>query len=177
MAIWKARAAEVDLGSTSAQRIISGELLTKIDCWVNEVKANYLNRSFEDKYSIRAAASYDRMMARDIVPQDIYTKVHVYKLDDIIRTWHTNKKKGLRMEVVVTLIETPLPVLEYTSPNITLPASTQLSAHLLNILDPGASNIPKKKGNISATVAQRLALPKSILVEVLLDNLAPLVAF
>lgn len=97
------------------------------------------------------------MMARDIVPQDIYTKVHVYELDDIMRTWHTNKKKGLRMEAVVTLTETPPPAPEYTSPytsSVTLPASTQMSAHLLNILDPGASNTPKKKkGNISATVA------------------------
>jgi len=53
-----------------------------------------------------------------------------------------------------------------------------MSAHLLNILNLGASNIPKKKkGNISITIAQRLALPKSILVEVLLGNLAPLIAF
>jgi hypothetical protein len=120
------------------------------------------------------------MMARDIVPQDIYTKVHVYELDKIIRTWHTNKKKGLRMEVVVTLTETPPPAPEYASPytsGIALPGSTQMSAHLLNILNLGASNTPKKKGNISATVAQRLALPESILVEVLLGNLAPLVAF
>ena len=151
MAIWKARAAEVDLGSTSAQRIVGGELLTKIDSWVNEVKANHPNRSFEDKYSIRAAASYDRMIARDIIPQDIYTKVHVYELDEIMRTWHTNKKKGLRMEVVITLTETPPPAPEYSS--VTLPASTQISAHLLNILDLGVSNTPKKKGNISATVA------------------------
>ena len=93
MAIQKARVAEVDLTSISAQRIIGGELLTKIDCWVNEVKANHPNRSFKDKYSIKAAASYNRIMARDIVPQDIYTKVHVYELNDIIRTQHTNKKK------------------------------------------------------------------------------------
>ena len=52
-----------------------------------------------------------------------------------------------------------------------------MSAHLLNILNQGISNTPKKKGNISATIAQRLALPKSILAEVLLGNLAPLVAF
>jgi len=120
-------------------------------------------------------------MACDIVLQDIYTKVHVYELNDIIRTWHINKKKGLCMEVVVILTKTPLPALEYTSPytsSITLPASTQISAYLLNILNLGASNTPKKKkGNISATVAQYLALPKSILVEVLLGNLAPLVAF
>jgi len=180
MAIWKARVAEADLASTSAQRIVGGELLTKIDCWINKVKANHLNRSFEDKYSIRAAASYNYIMACDIVPQDIYTKVHVYELDEIIRTWHTNKKKGLRIEVVVTLTKTPPPALEYASPytsGIALPGSTQMSAYLLNILNQGASNIPKKKGNISATVAQRLALPESILAEVLSGNLAPLVAF
>ena len=67
MAIWKARVAEVDLTLTSAQRIISRELLTKIDCWVNKVKANYPNRSFKDKYSIRAAASYNCIIARDII--------------------------------------------------------------------------------------------------------------
>jgi len=95
-------------------------------------------------------------MACDIVPQDIYTKVHVYKLDEIMRTWHINKKKGLRMEVVVTLTETSPPALEYASPytsSIALLGSTQMSAHLLNILNLGISNIPKKKGNISATVA------------------------
>src|ERR1700722_4161306 len=116
MAIWKACVAEVDLALTSAQRIIGGERLTKIDCWVKEVKANHLSRSFKDKYSIRAAASYNCIMARDIIPQDIYTKVYVYKLNNIIRTWHINKKKGLRMEVVVILTKTPPPTLEYTSP-------------------------------------------------------------
>ena len=157
MAIWKARVAEVDLTLTSAQRIISRELLTKINCQVNKVKANYLNRSFKDKYSIRAAASYNYIIARDIIPQDIYTKVHICELNNIIRTQHTNKKKGLRIEVVVTLTKTPPPAPEYTSPytsSITLPASTQISAYLLNILDLGVSNTPKKKkGNISATVA------------------------
>jgi len=138
MAIWKARVAEADLASTSAQRIVSGELLTKIDCWINEVKANYPNRFFEDKYSIRAAASYNYIMARNIVPQDIYTKVHVYELNKIIRTWHTNKKKELRMEVVVILTKTPPPAPEYASPytsGIALLGSTQISAHLLNILN------------------------------------------
>ena len=85
------------------------------------------------------------------------------------------------MEVVIILTKTPPPTPEYTSlytSSITLPASTQISIYLLNILNLGASNIPKKKkGNISTTIAQRLALPKSILVEVLLGNLAPLVAF
>ena len=68
------------------QYIIGKELLTKINCWVNEVKANYLNRSFEDKYSIKTATFYNYIMAYNIVLQDIYTKVYVYKLDDIIKT-------------------------------------------------------------------------------------------
>jgi hypothetical protein len=51
------------------------------------------------------------------------------------------------------LIKTPLPVLKYTSLSIALLASTQLSIYLLNILNLGASNTPKKKGNINATVA------------------------
>ena len=60
------------------------------------------------------------------------------------------------MEVVVILTKTPPPTLEYASPytfSIALPGSTQMSAHLLNILNQGISNTPKKKGNISATVA------------------------
>ena len=87
-------------------------------------------------------------MAYDIIPQDIYTKVHVYKLNNIIRTWHINKKKGLRIEAVITLTKTPLPALKYTSPytsSIILPASMQISAYLLNILDLGISNIPKEE--------------------------------
>ena|SRR6266568_3836295 len=40
MAIWKACVGEVDIASTSAQRIIGGEFLRKIDSWINEVKAN-----------------------------------------------------------------------------------------------------------------------------------------
>ena len=138
MAIWKARVAEADLTLTSAQYIIGGELLTKIDYQINKVKANHLNRSFEDKYSIRAAASYNCIIARDIVPQDIYTKVHVYKLNEIIRTWYINKKKGLRIEVVVILTKTPLPTPEYASPytsGIALLGSTQISIYLLNILN------------------------------------------
>ena len=48
----------------------------------------------------------------------------------------------------------------------------------MNILEARAiSSTPKKKGNISTTIAQQLALPKNILVEVLLGNLAPLIAF
>jgi hypothetical protein len=38
--IWKARVGEVDIASTSTQRIISGEFLRKVDSWINEVKAN-----------------------------------------------------------------------------------------------------------------------------------------
>ena len=56
------------------------------------------------------------------------------------------------MEVVVILIETPPPVLEYTSPGITLLASTQLSMYLLNILNLGASNTLKKKSNINTPI-------------------------
>ncbi len=48
-------------------------------------------------------------MARDIVPQDIYTIKHVYDLNEIIRIWHTNGRKGLRVKVVVILTEKPIP--------------------------------------------------------------------
>jgi hypothetical protein len=115
-----------------------------------------------------------------MVPQDIYTIKHVYDLNEIIRTWHADGKKGLRVEVVVTLTEKPVleTTLTYASPYSLGVKSLQrvllASILLLNILK---ASIPKKKGNISATVAQRLALPKNILVEVLLGNLAPLVAF
>ena len=109
MAIWKARVGEEDLASTSAQRIVGGELLSKIGSWINEVKTNVVGRSFEDKYSIRATASYDRIMARDMVPQDIHSTRHVYDLYQIIRTWHAEGRKGLRIEVVVTLTEKPIP--------------------------------------------------------------------
>jgi hypothetical protein len=47
----------------------------------------------------------------------------------------------------------PLLIPEYTSFSIILLASTQLSVYLLNIFNLGASNTPKKKGNISTTVA------------------------
>jgi hypothetical protein len=68
MAIWKARVGEEDLTFTSAQRIVSRELLNKISSWINKVRANMVGRSFKDKYSIRAIASYNRIMARDMVP-------------------------------------------------------------------------------------------------------------
>jgi hypothetical protein len=159
IAIWKACVGEVDIASTSAQHIVSGEFLKKVDSWINEVKANQADRSFEDKYSIRAIASYNRIVARDIVPQDIYTIKHVYNLNKIIRTWYVDSRKGLRVEVVVTLIKKPIPETTsiYASPyslgvellQRVLPAS----ALLLNILKARAiSGTPKKKGNISATV-------------------------
>jgi hypothetical protein len=118
MAIWKARVGEEDLASTSAQRIVGRELLNKIGSWINEVRANVAGRSFKDKYSIRATASYDRIMARDIVPQDIHSTRHVYNLYQIIRTWHIEGRKGLRVEVVVTLTKKPIPetTLPYASP-------------------------------------------------------------
>jgi len=57
-------------------------------------------------------------MARDMVPQDIYTIKHVYNLNEIIRTWHVDSRKGLRVEVVVILTKKPIPetILVYTSP-------------------------------------------------------------
>ena len=141
-------------------------------------------RSFEDKYSIRATASYDRIMARDMVPQDIHSTRHVYDLYKIIRTWHVEGRKGLRVEAVVILTEKPIPetTLTYASPYTlgveALQRALPASALLLNILEAGAtSSTPKKKGRLSATVAQRLSLPDDILSEVLIGNLAPLVAF
>jgi len=99
-------------------------------------------------------------VARDIVPQDIYTIKHVYNLDEIIRTWHIDSRKGLRVEVVVTLTEKPIPetTLAYASPYSLGVKSLQrvlpVSTLLLNILEAGAtSSIPKKKGGVSATVA------------------------
>ena len=68
MAIQKACVGEVNIASTSAQRIINREFLKKIDSQINEVKANQVDRSFEEKYSIRATVSYDCIVARDIVP-------------------------------------------------------------------------------------------------------------
>jgi len=68
MAIWKAWVGEEDLTSTSTQRIVGGELLSKISSWIDEVKANMVGRSFKDKYSIRVIASYNRIIARDMIP-------------------------------------------------------------------------------------------------------------
>ena len=118
MAIWKACIGEVDIASTSAQCIIGGEFLKKVDSQINEVKANQVGRSFKDKYLIRAIASYDYMVARDIVPQDIYTIKHIYDLNKIIRIQYTDGRKGLRVEVVVILTKKPIleTTLVYTSP-------------------------------------------------------------
>ena len=57
-------------------------------------------------------------MARDIVPQDIYTIKHVYDLNEIIRIWHVNGKKGLCVKVVIILTKKPIPetTLIYTFP-------------------------------------------------------------
>ena len=68
IAIQKARVGEVDIASASTQHIISREFLRKVDSWINKVKANQVDRSFKDKYSIRVIASYNRIVARDIVP-------------------------------------------------------------------------------------------------------------
>jgi len=77
-----------------------------------------VGRSFKNKYSIRATASYNRIIARDMVPQDIHSTRHVYNLFQIIRTWHTEGRKGLRVEVIVTLTKKPIPetTLIYASP-------------------------------------------------------------
>jgi len=40
IAIWKACIEEVDITSASAQCIISGEFLRKVNSWINKVKAN-----------------------------------------------------------------------------------------------------------------------------------------
>jgi len=53
-----------------------------------------------------------------MVPQDIYTIKHVYDLNKIIRTWYIDSRKGLRVEVVVTLTKKPIleTTLAYASP-------------------------------------------------------------
>jgi len=53
-----------------------------------------------------------------MVPQDIYSTRHIYNLYKIIRTWHVEGRKGLRIEVVVTLTKKPVPetILTYASP-------------------------------------------------------------
>jgi len=86
--------------------------------------------------------------------------------------------------VVVILTKKPIPetILIYASPYTlsvkALQRALLASTLLLNILKAGAtSSTPKKKGRLSATVAQRLSLPNDILLEVLTGNLAPLVAF
>ena len=145
-AIWKARVGEEDLASTSAQRIVGGELLNSINSWIDEVKVNIAGKSFEDKYSIKAIASYDRITARDMVPQDIHSNRHIYNLYEILRTWHAEGRKGLRVEVVVTLTEKPVPetALTQDSPYAlsaetlqrALPANTLLSS----ILEAGATS-------------------------------------
>ena len=86
--------------------------------------------------------------------------------------------------MVVILTKKPIPetISTYASPYAlsvealqrALPANTLL----LNILKARAiSSILKKKGRLSATITQRLSLPDNILLEVLIGNLAPLVAF
>jgi len=57
-------------------------------------------------------------MARDMVPQDIYSTRHVYDLFQIIRTWYIEGRKGLYIEVVVTLTKKPIleTILTYASP-------------------------------------------------------------
>ena len=60
IAIQKACIEEVDIASTSIQYIISREFLRK-------VKANQAARSFKYKYFIRAIASYNYIVAYNIV--------------------------------------------------------------------------------------------------------------
>ena len=58
------------------------------------------------------------MVARDIMPQDIYIIKHVYDLNEIIRIWHVDSRKGLCVKVVIILTEKPIPetTLIYTFP-------------------------------------------------------------
>jgi len=86
--------------------------------------------------------------------------------------------------VVVILTKKPIPetTLTYTSPYAlsikALQRALLVSTLLLNIFKAGAiSSTPKKKGRLSATIAQRLSLPNNILLEILIGNLALLVAF
>jgi len=86
--------------------------------------------------------------------------------------------------VVVILTEKPIPetISIYASPYAlgveALQRALLVNTLLLNILKAGAiSSTPKKKGRLSTTITQRLSLPDNILLEVLIGNLAPLVAF
>ena len=99
-------------------------------------------------------------MARNIVPQDIYTIKHVYDLNKIIKIWHIDSKKGLHIKVVITLTEKPIleTILIYTSPYFfsveLLQKVLLVSTLLLNVLEARAiSSTPKKKGNISTIIA------------------------
>ena len=143
-----------------------------------------VGRFFKNKYFIRAIASYNCIIARDIVPQDIYSIRHVYDLYKIIRTQYIKGRKGLRIKVVVILTEKPILktiliyALSYALSIKALQKALLVSTLLSNILKAGAiSSTPKKKGRLSATVAQRLSLPDNILLEVLIENLVLLIAF
>ena len=69
-------------------------------------------KSFKDKYFIRAIASYNRIIAYNIVLQDIHSTKYVYNLYKIIKMWYTEGRKGLYIKVVVML--TKKPILETT---------------------------------------------------------------
>ena len=123
-------------------------------------------------------------MAYNIVLQDIYTIKHIYNFNKIIRMWHADSKKGLYIKVIIILTEKPIleTILIYTSLYSLSVKSLQrvllISILLLNVLEAKTtSSIPKKKGNISTTITQQLALSENILVKVFSGNLAPLIAF
>ena len=66
-------------------------------------------RLFKDKYFIKVTAFYNRIIAHNIVPQDIHSTRHIYNLYKIIKMWYIEGRKGLYIEVVIILTEKPVP--------------------------------------------------------------------
>ena len=107
---------------------------------------------------------------------DLHSHKDIQAMDSVLDAWHSDKRKGLKVEATATLLE--LPATSDPSNSLGGHATQALSTQLETLIEAitGQSKKGKASGG-SATAIQRLNLPSTMLNEVIAKNRGPLIAF
>jgi len=107
---------------------------------------------------------------------DLHSHKNIQIMDFVLDTWHSDKRKGLKVKVTTTLLEFPatLNLLNLPGGHAMQALSTQLETLIEAIT--GQSKKGKAFGD-SATAIQHLNLLSIILNKVMAKNGGPLIAF
>ena len=102
---WRAVVGATPIANTAKRvYIYGGFVYFQLIAWIDEVRAKHPGR-FEPIALIQAAASYDRGTKKDEVIMDLHGHKDIQAMDSVLDAWHSDKRKGLKVEVTATLLE------------------------------------------------------------------------